>query len=53
MMPDAKHTLEKYLHLVETQELTEANAEAFKPQGQTTVSVHALWYSQEQGPRST
>ena len=42
MLPDAEHTLEKYLHLGETQELSEANAEAFKPQSQTTASVHAL-----------
>ena len=51
-LPDAEHTLGKYLHLGETQELSEANAEAFNPQGQTTASVHALRYSQEQGPKS-
>ena len=45
MLPDAEHTLEKYLHLGETQELTEANAEAFNLQGQTTASVHSKRYS--------
>ena len=49
MMPDAEHTLEKYLHLGETQELTQASAEAFNPQGQTTTSVHALEYSKKEG----
>ena len=42
MLPDAENTLEKYLHLGETQELSEANE--FNPQGQTTASVHALRY---------
>ena len=32
MLPDAQTTLEKYLHLGETQELSEANAAAFNPQ---------------------
>ena len=41
MLPDAEHTLEKYLHLGETQELSEANAAAFNPQP-PTASVHAL-----------
>ena len=31
MLPDAEHTLEKYLHLGETQELSEANAAALNP----------------------
>ena len=44
-LPDAEHTIEKYLHLSETQKLSEANAEAFNPQGQTIASVHALRYS--------
>ena len=43
MLPDAEHTLEKYLHLGETQELTEANAAVFNPQP-LTASVHALRY---------
>ena len=47
MLPDAEHTLEKYLHLGETQELPQANAEAFNPQDQTTASVHALKYSKQ------
>ena len=49
MLPDAEHTLEKYLHLGETQELSEANAEAFNPQNQTTVSVYALRYPKNKG----
>ena len=44
MLQDAEYTLMKYLHLGETQELSEANAEAFNPQSQTTDSVHALRY---------
>ena len=43
VLPDAEHTLEKYLHLSETQELSEASAAAFNPQP-STVSVHALGY---------
>ena len=49
MLRDAEHMLEKYLHLGETQELSEANAEAFNPQGQTTASVHVLRYSENKG----
>ena len=41
MLPDAEHTLEKYLHLGETQELSEANAAACNPQP-PTAPVHAL-----------
>ena len=52
MLPDAEHTLEKYQPLGETQELSEANAEAFYPQDQTTAFVHALRYPQEQGQKS-
>ena len=52
MLPDAEHTLEKYLHLGETQELSEANAAAFNPQP-STASVHALRYKGKgQGKRS-
>ena len=51
MLPDAEHTLEKYLHLGETQECSETNAEVFNPQGQTTACAHALNVLQEQGPR--
>ena len=43
MLPDVEHTLEKYLHLGETQELSEANAAAFNPQP-STAPVHALRY---------
>ena len=43
ILPDAEHTLEKYLHLGETQELSDANAAAFNPQP-STASVHALGY---------
>ena len=43
MLPDAEHTLEKYLSLGETQELSEANAAAFNPQP-PTAPVHALRY---------
>ena len=51
-LPDAEHTLEKYLHLDETQELSEANAAAFNPQP-STASVHELGYKgQGQGKRS-
>ena len=49
MLPDAEHTLEKYLHLGEIQELSEANTEAFNPQGQTTASLHALRYLKNMG----
>ena len=49
MLPDAEHTLEKYLHIGETKKLSEANAEAFNPQGQTTASVHALRYPKNKG----
>ena len=52
LLPDAEHTLEKYLHLGETQELSQANAEAFNPQGETTASVHALKYSKREGRSS-
>ena len=52
MLPDAEHTLEKYLHLGETQELSQANAEAFNPQGQTTATVPALKYSKMEGKGS-
>ena len=38
MLPDAEHALEKYLHLGETCELSEANAEAFNPKEKTTAS---------------
>ena len=51
-LPDADHTLEKYLHLGETQEFSQANAEAFNPQGQTTASVHGLKYSKNEGKSS-
>ena len=43
MLSDAEHTLEKYLYLDETQELSDANAAAFNPQP-STGSVHALRY---------
>ena len=43
MLPNAEHTLEKYLQLVETQELSETNAAAFNPQP-PTAPVHALRY---------
>ena len=43
MLPDAEHTLDKYIHLGETQELSEANAAAFNPKS-STASVHALRY---------
>ena len=43
MLPDAEHILEKYLHLGETQELSEASAAAFNPQP-PTAPVHALRY---------
>ena len=49
MLPDAEHILEKYLHLGETQELSQANAEVFNSQGQTTASVHALKYPKKEG----
>ena len=43
ILSDAEHNLEKYLHLGETQELSEANAAAFNPQP-PTAPVHALRY---------
>ena len=49
MLPDVEHTLGKYLPLGETQELSEANAEAFNPQGLTTTSIHALRYPKNKG----
>ena len=49
MLPDSEHTLEKYLHLGETQECSEANAEAFNSQDQTKASVHSLRYSKSKG----
>ena len=49
MLPDAEHTLEKYLHLCETKELSEANAEALNSQGQTTSCLHALSYPKNKG----
>ena len=49
MLPDAEHTMEKYLHLGETQEISQANVEAFNSQGQTSASVHALKYSKKEG----
>ena len=52
MLPDAEHTLEKYLHLGETQELSQANVEAFNLQGHTTASIHALKYSKNKGKGS-
>ena len=52
MLPDAEHSLEKYLHLGETQELSQANAETFNPQGQTTASVHALKHTKKEGKGS-
>ena len=42
MLPEAEHTLEKYILLGETHKLSEANAAAFNPQ--PTASVHALRY---------
>ena len=52
MQPDTEHILEKYLHLGETQELSQANAEAFDPKGQTKASVHALKYSKNESKGS-
>ena len=43
MLPDSEHTLKIYLHLGETQELSEANAAAFNPQP-STAPAHALRY---------
>ena len=43
MLPDAEHILEKYLHIGQTQELSETNAAAFNPQP-STAPVHALRY---------
>ena len=53
MLPDAEHTLEKYLYLGETQELSESNAAAFNPQP-PTAPVHALRYKgKSQGKSSS
>ena len=52
MLPDAEHTLEKYLYLGETQELSEANAAAFNPQP-STAPVHALRYKGKSQGKST
>ena len=52
MLPDAEHTLEKYLYLGETQELSEANAAAFNPQP-PTAPVHALRYKGKSQGKST
>ena len=52
MLPDAEHTLEKYLHLGETQELSEANAATFNPQP-STASVHALRYKGKSQSKSS
>ena len=52
MLPDAEHTLEKYLHLGETQELSEANAAVFNPQPPTAL-VHALRYKGRSQGKST
>ena len=52
MLPDAEHTLEKHLYLGETQELSQANAEPFNPQGKTMAFVHALKYSKKEGKGS-
>ena len=52
MLPDAEHTLEKYPHLGETQELSEANAAAFNPQP-CTAAVHALRYKGKSQDKST
>ena len=52
MLPDAEHILEKYLHLGETQELSEANAAAFNPQP-PTAPVHTLRYKGKSQGKST
>ena len=52
MLPDGEHTLEKYLHLGETQELSEANAAAFNPQP-PTAPVHTLRYKGKSQGKST
>ena len=52
MLPDAEHPLEKYLHLGETQELSEANAAVFDPQP-PTVPIHALRYKGKNQGKST
>ena len=52
MLPDAEHTLEKYLHLGETQELSEANSAAFNPQP-PAAPVHALRYKGKSQGKST
>ena len=52
MLPDTEHNLEKYLHLGETQELSEANAAAFNPQP-PTAPVHALRYKGKSKCKST
>ena len=51
LLPDAEHTLEKYLHL-ETQELSESNATAFNPPP-PTAPVHALRYKGKSQGKST
>ena len=52
MLPHAEHTLEKYLHIGETQELSEANAAAFKAQP-PTAPVHPLRYKGKSQGKST
>ena len=52
MLQDAEHTLEKYLHLGEAQELSQATVDAFNPQGQTTPSVHTLKNSKNENKGS-
>ena len=49
MPPDAEHTLEKYLHLGETQELSEANAAAFDPQPSTGNLCSSCGYKHKYG----
>ena len=52
MLPDAEHALDMYIHLGETQQLSEANAAAFNTQP-STASLHALRYKgQGQGKSS-
>ena len=52
MLPDAEHTLEKYLHLGETKEISEANVAAFNPQP-PTAPVQALRYKGKSQGKST
>ena len=52
ILPDAEHTLEKYLDLGETQKLSETNAAAFNPQP-LTASVHVLRYKGKSQSKST